>query len=98
MQKEILSVGTGDITDTNGARAILTRRLCRDYSKYTLQYHVRQGNLPAYVFDDEGDLVRWHPYNERQGASYIFLKRDVEGLPLESKAGRKPKSVLNGPD
>lgn len=92
MQKDILSINTAEITDTKGALGILTQRLGRDYSKYTLQYHVRQGNIPAYVFD-EGDLVRWHAYNERQGASYIFLKRDVEALPLESKAGRKPKTA-----
>jgi hypothetical protein len=93
MQKEVLNVNTANITDTKGARAILERRQGDDrtYSVDTLHYHVRQGNLPAYIFDAEGDLVRWQPSSERRGASYIFLKYDVENFPLESKVGRKPK-------
>jgi hypothetical protein len=81
-----------EITDTSGALLMLSTRLGRDYSRDTLHYHVRQGNLPAYIFED-GDLVRWRIDTTRVGASYIFLKRDIENLPLESKVGRKPRRL-----
>lgn len=96
--KCVLKASTTEITDTKGALAILRRRQGgREYSDRTLQYHAQHGNLPVYVFDD-GDLVQWVPGGKRLGASYIFLRHDVESFPLRNRAGRKPKAVLDGPE
>lgn len=91
--KRLTGVFTEDLTDTKGALLILTARQGREYSRHTLQYHVRQGNLPAYVFI-EGNIVRWEPDAKGKiGVGHLFVKADVQALPLDNKAGRKPKST-----
>jgi hypothetical protein len=78
------------ITDTQGALKMLSERSKRAYSTDTLRYHVLKGHITAYVFVGV-NLVPNAPGEKRRGQSYIFLKRDVLALPLESKVGRKPK-------
>ncbi len=58
MSTDLSGVYARDITDTSGALFILEQRLGKKFSPDTLHYHVREGNLPAYVFVN-GELVRW---------------------------------------
>lgn len=81
-----------DLTDTAGALHILEQRSGQRFSPDTLHYHVRAGNLSAYVFIN-GELVRWQAEEQRRGQTFIFLKGDVYGLPIDpKKRGRKPKN------
>lgn len=88
MSSELSGVYARDITDTSGALYILKQRSGKNFSPDTLHYHVREGNVPAYVFVN-GELVRWQTGEKRRGQTLIFLKRDIYNLnPPEKKRGR----------
>jgi hypothetical protein len=89
--EKLTGVFSEDLTGTKGALLMLSQRLGREYSRHTLQYHVRQGNLPAYAFVG-ADLVRMEPgVGARIGVDHIFVKADIMALPLQNKVGRKAK-------
>jgi len=94
MQNEEINFISELITDIAGVREILKARAGgeNEYSRQTLHYHVQKGNLAAYIFHGM-DLVRWDRNNaeHHQGKEYIFFKRDIMAMPLNSRVGRKPK-------
>jgi hypothetical protein len=92
MQNEQIAFVSTIITDIKGALDLLAARADgRDYSPDTLHSRVKSGNLPAYVFVGT-ELVRWDRDNAgHRGKEYIFLKSDIQEMPLVSKAGRKKK-------
>ena len=90
-----ISIISDLVTDTQGALKMLSERSGRAYSTDTLRYHVLQGHITAYVFVGP-NLVPNVPGEKRRGQSYIFMKRDILALPLDSKVGRKPKSSKAG--
>lgn len=89
--EEIDNIKMGDVTDSEGACVILAKRFGREvYGIDNLHQLVKRGKLRAFVFQS-GRLVERHLEVSTRGRDLIFLKTDLESLPVP-KVG-KPAGI-----
>lgn len=85
MSNFLIGVLSEDLMDFNGALELLSQRLGSPYNVDTFAYHVRKGNLKSYCFEN-GQLVLFAAGGGPR-KFHVFVKEDVESLPLTSKIG-----------
>jgi len=66
----------GDLTDTEGAAGILAERFKRHVSVDSVHRFVRDGALPAWIFQ-HGEITQRNPEQPSKGKDLLFLKADL---------------------
>ncbi len=93
MLRDIKRMMVGDLTDTDGAVKILSRRFNREYNRDTIHLYVRQGKIQAYIFQG-GELVPRDESNITRGKDLIFVRADIAGLEKPRSPGKPTKEAV----